>query len=166
MIYQKTGIRFPEKKRYCQMFEYMFVFSKGIPKTANIIKDRKNKWAGHTNWGHCGHRLKNGNMIIKPKAKPYAEYGSRFNIWIYKNGFGFGTKDKIAYRHPAIFPEDLAKDHIISWSNCGDIVYDPFAGSGTVAKCCKLLKRNWIGSEISNEYCKIIEERLCFNTPL
>jgi DNA modification methylase len=160
MIYQKSGPRFPEKIRYSQIFEYMFVFSKGKPKTVNIIKDRKNKWAGHTNWGHGGHRLKDGKMIIKDKAKPYAEYGSRFNVWTYSNGFGFGTKDKDAYKHPAMFPEKLAEDHIISWTNKKDLVYDPFMGSGTVAKSCILLERNYIGSELSKEYCDIIENRV------
>lgn len=160
MIYQKTGMRFPEKKRYGQVFEYMFVFSKGTPKVVNIIKDKKNKWAGHTNWGHGGHRLKNGEMVIKPKAKPYPEYGARFNVWIYKNGYGFGTRDKIAYKHPATFPEALAKDHILSWSNPMDIVYDPMAGSGTVPKMAILNNRQYIGSEISKEYYDIANERL------
>ena len=70
------------------------------------------------------------------------------------------TKDKIAFKHPAIFPEQLANDHLISWSNEGDLVYDPFAGSGTTAKMSILNNRNWIGSEISSEYCNIIEERV------
>jgi len=160
MIYQKTGPRFPEKIRYSQIFEYMFVFSKGAPKTVNIIKDRKNKWAGHTNWGHGGHRMKDGEMLIKPKAKPYADYGSRFNVWTYSNGYGFGTKDKNAYKHPAMFPEKLAEDHIISWSNKNELVYDPFMGSGTTAKMALLNERNYIGSELSKEYCDIINERL------
>lgn len=160
MIYQKSGPRFPEKIRYAQIFEYMFVFSKGKPKTVNIIKDRKNAWAGHTNWGHGGHRLKNGEMVIRPKAKPYPDYGARFNIWRYSSGYGFGTKDKFAYAHPAQFPEKLAEDHILSWSNKGDMVYDPMAGSGTVPKMAILNERNFIASEISKEYCEIAEKRV------
>ena len=70
------------------------------------------------------------------------------------------SKDKVAFKHPAIFPEQLANDHIISWSNEGDLVYDPFMGSGTTAKMALVNKRNWIGSEISEEYCKIIERRI------
>ena len=88
------------------------------------------------------------------------EYGKRFNIWHYPIGGGHCTKDKIAYQHPAIFPEQLAYDHIISWSNEGDIVLDPFRGSGTTAKMCKLANRNYIGFEISEEYCRIAEERI------
>jgi site-specific DNA-methyltransferase (adenine-specific) len=160
MIYQKTGTRFPEKTRYSQIFESMFVITKGRPKTVNIIKDRKNKWAGHTNWGHGGHRLKNGEMVRRPKAKPYAEYGSRFNIWIFKNGFGFSSKDKLAYKHPATFPEDLAGDHIKSWSNKGDVVFDPFMGSGTTAKMAILNDRKYIGVDISQEYTDLANERL------
>ena len=70
------------------------------------------------------------------------------------------SKDKVAFKHPAIFPEQLANDHIISWSNEGDIVYDPFMGSGTTAKMAILNNRNWIGSEISKEYCEIANERI------
>jgi len=85
---------------------------------------------------------------------------ARFNVWVYKNGYGFGTRDKIAYKHPATFPEALAKDHILSWSNPMDIVYDPMMGSGTVAKMAILNNRQYIGSEISKEYYDIANERL------
>lgn len=81
------------------------------------------------------------------------------NVWTYLNNSN-STKDKIAFEHPAIFPEQLANDHIISWSKENDLVYDPFMGSGTTAKMSILNNRNWIGSEISSEYCNIIEERV------
>lgn len=165
MIYHKTGPRFPEKIRYAQIFEYMFVLSKGKPKTTNIIKDRKNKWAGHTNWGHGGHRLKDGEMKIMPKAKPYADFGARFNVWTYANGYGFSSKDKIAYQHPATFPEKLAEDHIISWSKEGEVVFDPFIGSGTTAKMALKNNRNFIGVDVSEEYIKIAQERIKDLTP-
>ena len=76
------------------------------------------------------------------------------------------TPDKIAYKHPAIFPEALAHDHIISWSNPGDVVLDPFMGSGTTAKMAKLTGRKYIGFEISEEYCEIARKRLEASTPL
>ena len=82
------------------------------------------------------------------------------NVWEYPTGGGKSTKDKIAFKHPAIFPEQLVNDHIISWSNKGDIVYDSFMGSGTTAKMAKINNRNWIGSEISEEYCYIANERI------
>jgi site-specific DNA-methyltransferase (adenine-specific) len=68
--------------------------------------------------------------------------------------------EKIAFEHPATFPEKLANDHIVSWSNEGDLVYDPFMGSGTTAKMAILNNRKYIGSEISKEYCEIAEQRL------
>lgn len=171
MIYQKAGMRFPEKRRYNQIFEYMFVFSKGKPKSVNLIHDRKNRWAGFTNWGSNSTRDSEGNLVkererkdgtkVKIKdCKRYRQYGSRLNIWIYQNGFGFGTTDKDTYKHPAMFPEQLAEDHIISWSNVGDLVYDPFMGSGTTAKMAILLNRNYIGSEISQEYADEATKRL------
>ncbi|HOS15526.1 MAG TPA: site-specific DNA-methyltransferase [Bacteroidales bacterium] len=164
MLYKKAGMRFPERRRYAQIFEYMFVISKGSPKTVNIIKDRPNRWAGHTNWGRNSTRDNEGNLIRERKKKDgtveklkdckrYKKWGSRTNIWEYANGYGFGTKDtKIAYKHPATFPEQLVEDHIITWTEEGDIVYDPFMGSGTTAKMAILTNRKYIGSEISQEY--------------
>jgi len=152
MIYKKTGMRFPEKKRYAQIFEYMFIISKGIPSKVHIITDRPNRWAGYTNWGGNSVRLKNGKLKEAKDCKRYKKYGARTNIWEYSNGFGFGTKDKDSYEHPAMFPEQMVEDHIISWTDESDIVYDPFMGSGTVAKMAILTNRNYIGSEISVEY--------------
>lgn len=144
-------------KTYWQTFEYMFIFSKGKPKTINLICDRKNKESRDGDNGTK--RLKNGELL-KVKRGGYSEYGRRTNIWEYGIGKGQSTKDDFAFKHPAMFPEQLANDHIISWSNENDLIYDPFMGSGTVAKMSILNSRNWIGSELSNEYCKIIEERI------
>ena len=163
MIYEKNTSSFPARrngKRYTQIFEYMFVFSKGKPKTGNLICDKPNKWAGHTNWGKNTQRDKNNDLKETTKIKPVPEFSPRNNIWKYTVGGGFTTKDKIAHKHPAIFPEELAKDHILSWSNEGDIVMDIFAGSGTTLKMAKLNNRKFIGFEISREYCEIIEKRL------
>lgn len=160
MIYQKPGSRFPEKIRYNQIWEYMFVFSKGKPKSVNLIKDKPNKWEGRTNWGHGGFRGKDGEMKIRNKSKTYNKVGIRNNIWLINNAYGFATKDKIAYKHPATFPESIPEGHIITWTNEGDLVYDPFMGSGTTAKVAIRLNRNWMGSEISKEYCDLINERL------
>jgi site-specific DNA-methyltransferase (adenine-specific) len=85
--------------------------------------------------------------------KPVADFAPRTNIWRFVTSFN-GVK------HPAPFPEALANDHILSWSDENDVVYDPFMGSGTTAKMAKLNKRYYIGSEISKEYCDITEERL------
>ena len=164
MIYEKSGVM-PSVNRYCQMFEYMFVLSKGKPLKTNLIKDRKNNWGGTETFSNITIRQKDGSLKKKDK-KRIKEYGLRFNIWRIINGGGFGQKDKIAYKHPATFPEQLANDHIISWSNEGDLVYDPFTGSGTTVKMAKLNNRNYVGSEISEEYCEIIEQRLDDNGTL
>ena len=159
MIYAKENVyaHDPRNKRYKQCFEYMFVLSKGKPKTYNEIKDKPNKHTGKMLKGTKG-RTKEG-VKRKLKEQVIGEFQARFNIWTYTTG-GSVSKDKIAFKHPAIFPEQLAADHIISWSNPGDIVLDPFMGSGTTAKMSILNNRNWIGSEISSEYCNIIEERV------
>jgi len=84
----------------------------------------------------------------------------RTNVWYYATGNNQSSKDKIAFEHPAIFPEALAADHVKSWSNEGDVVLDPFMGSGTTAKVARALGRHYIGFEISAEYCDIIRQRL------
>lgn len=156
MIWNKGSFAFPSKNTYHQVFEFMFVFSKGKPKALNFIKDRKNLYVGIR--GASG-RKKNGERNMG-KSLVRDEFGKRFNIWNYPIGGGHSSKDKIAFQHPAIFPEELAEDHIISWSNEGDIILDPFMGSGTTAKMSILNNRKFIGFEISEEYCKIAEERL------
>lgn len=159
IIYEKAGTAPPHKNRYFNAFEYMFVLSKGNPKTINLLEDKPNKWANHSTFGNVTRREQDGTLTPKGR-KVVKPFGVRTNIWRYNNGKGFSTKDKIAYEHPAIFPEKLVQDHIISWSNEGDIVLDPFCGSGTVAKVAGLLNRQWVGIEISSEYCKIANERL------
>lgn len=158
MIYQKTGTPFPQKDRYNQTFEYMFVFSKGKPKTFNPIM-KKNVTAGAVRHSRK-FRTADGEMKPGFNGKPINEYGIENNIWLIKNGMNKSTKDLIAFEHPAIFPEELALKHIISWSNKGDLIYDPFMGSGTTAKASIQLDRNWIGSELDNDYCTICEKRL------
>ncbi len=162
MIYEKNGAAYPandKSNRYSQVFEYMFVFSKGKPKTYNLIKDRKNRWAGSKTFGNQSNRKQDG-VLDKKGSRETPEFGYRYNIWKYNNGYGYSTKDEIAFEHPAIFPEKLAYDHIKTWTNENDLVYDCFMGSGTTAKACISANRNWIGSEISKEYCEIIEKRL------
>lgn len=160
MIYHKNGAPFPETGRYSQVFEYMFVFLKGKrPNTVNIIKDKENRWAGSTNFGKRSSRTKDGE-IKKMENFTVAKYGSRYNVWYINNGAGWTTKDKYAYKHPAMFPESLAEDHILSWSKEGDIVLDPMVGSGTTAKMAKMNNRNFIGIDLNQEYVDIAEKRI------
>ena len=140
----------PRNKRYKSIFEYMFILSRGTPQTYNEIKDETNINAGKVYSGGKG-RDKNGKLR-KSVDFVIPETQARYNIW------RISTDHKSA--HPAIFPEQLANDHIVSWSNEGDLVYDPFMGSGTTAKMAILNKRNYIGSETSKEYCEIAEQRI------
>lgn len=161
MIYHKTDMAFPRfgHRKYPDAFEYMFVFSKGPVKTCNLIKDRKNKLAGATMSGTV--RQEDGS--VKPSratGKKVAEFGCRSNVWGYSTGHGKSAKETEAYQHPAIFPEALALDHILSWSLEGDIVLDPFMGSGTTGKMAKLSKRKFIGIEIVPHYFDIAAKRI------
>jgi site-specific DNA-methyltransferase (adenine-specific) len=151
MIWNKPSPQAPTEGRYYDTFEYMFVFSKGKPKTLNLLKDRKNKTAGSVS-NKESRSCREDRKILKGK-RTVAEYSRRFNVWDISRG-----RNKT--KHPAVFPEKIANDHIISWSNEGDLSYDPFMGSGTTAKTSILNNRNWIGSEMSSEYCDIIEERV------
>lgn len=144
------------KCRYAGVFEYMFILSKGKLKTFNPIKDRENKG---TRINNGTIRLKNGKTKAQSSiGKPIciSNYSQRFNVW------RVNTVSSNALRslHPAIFPEALANDHIISWSNEGDIVFDPFMGSGTTGKMAKLNNRNFIGIEKVEEYFNIAKERI------
>jgi DNA modification methylase len=161
MIYEKDGLAFPDTNRYYQKFEYMFVLSKGKPKTINLLCDRKNKYIGDTVRGH--YRNNDGKLKIKSgviNKNISKEYGVRFNIWKYGTGWMKSYKEEYLKNHPAIFPEQLVKDHLMSWTKENDLVYDCFMGSGTTAKCCIELNRNFIGSEISAEYCEIANRRI------
>lgn len=163
MIYEKNGPSFPARRnsnRYSQVFEYMFILSKlESPKTANLICDKPNKWAGYTSFGSSSYRNKNGELI-KRVQKPTPEYSPRFNIWRYNTGKNYSTKDVEAFKHPAIFPEDLAEDHILTWSKKEDVVLDPFSGSGTTAKMAYINERKYIGIDINEEYNILANKRI------
>lgn len=159
MIWRKSNYMPGHKERYADEFEYMFVFSIGKPKTFNPLKTkcitagRSQKWAKRPHESKVW--VKNG-----ARYRETLDFKIKGNVWEYSTGRGGSTNDRIALRHPAIFPEKLAADHIISWSNENDIVFDPFMGSGTTAKMAERSKRRWIGCEISKEYCDIIVERV------
>lgn len=157
MIWKKRGVPFPDKIRYSSNFEYMFIFSKGKPKTVHLIADKPNIWAGSKVSGtarqadgstipHSASRIGDGR-----KVKPY---GVRYNVWEV-------TEEKANKTgHPAVFPVALVRDHIITWSDPGDVVLDPFMGSGTTALACIETGRKYIGFEISEEYCDIAAQRI------
>ena len=159
MIYHKKTPPLTHN-RYEQEFEYMFIFSKGKPKTFNpilvdkIYTDNRTKKAFSRNKTNEHDMGFSSNKTQKIKG----------NVWTYLVGGNKTTKDKIAFQHPAIFPERLARDHIISWSNPGDLVFDPFLGSGTTAKMALSEGRNYLGIEISEEYCEIARQRITGQT--
>lgn len=163
MIYEKDSCPFPETNRYYPHFEYMFVLSKGKPKTANLIADKPNRHFGSKITGT--QRNPDGTCsefsAIKNKTgRIVKEFGVRGNVWKYRIGKWKVTSDEIAYKHPAIFPEELAKDHIITWSKPGDTVLDPFMGSGTTGKMCAIYGRKFVGIELNSEYVAIAKSRI------
>lgn len=154
MIWKKDTMSFPDKTRYGQNFEYMFVFSKGRPKTINKIRDRKNKYVGTkihgTSRNTAGQTFRKANH----NKNIVSEYGERFNVW------EIPTEKNNKTGHPAVFPEQIANDHILTWSSPEDTILDPFMGSGTTAKMAILNNRNFIGFELSKEYCEIAQKRI------
>lgn len=157
MIYAKknpmpAGV---SSKRYHQAWEYIFILSKDTPDTFNPIMV-KAKY-GHLD-ANMKHRGKDGAINYKKTKRN--EYTKVRNIFEYSIGGGHSTKDKVAYQHPALMPEQLAADMISTWTNVGDTVFDPFTGAGTTAKMCRLLDRKFYGTELSKEYCEISKQRL------
>jgi DNA modification methylase len=161
MIYEKNGPSYPSKNKYYQIFEYMFILSKGSPITFNPIRDRKNRWYGQKWSKGRTRRDKDGNLKWQDWYKDEGtEFGTRFNIWKFNTGAGYTAEEKYAYDHPAMFPEALARDHILSWSNPNDIVLDPLLGSGTTGKMAVKHDRNFIGIEIDPTYFAIAKRRI------
>lgn len=157
MIYQKNSYPFPPSNRYYQQFEYMFVFSKGKPKTTNLLR-QATKWRKQTKEvSTC--RNSDGTTSEMKYEKGKADR-ILDNVWIVNTGYMRTTSDKYAYEHPAMFPEELCDKHIKSWSNEGDIVFDPFLGSGTTAKMAVLNNRHYIGFELDEKYFEIACKRI------
>ena len=157
MIYQKNSYPFPPSNRYYQQFEYMFVLSKGKPKTANLLR-QKTKWRKDTNQVSTCRNADGSTSAMKyEKGK---EDRILDNVWLINTGYMRTTKDKFAYKHPAMFPEELCEKHILSWSNEGDIIFDCFMGSGTTGKMAVLNNRRFIGIELDDGYFNIAKKRI------
>lgn len=155
MIYRKKNTPFMRSNAYTNCYEFMFVLAKGKPKTFNPLKTKTVRQGLEklvTN--------KKADGINKKVLGELKEEKTLTNIWDYAVGLGGSTNDKIAFQHTAIFPEKLAQDHILSWSNEGDLVFDPMCGSGTTCKMAKLNNRNYLGMEISKEYTKLALSRI------
>jgi DNA modification methylase len=153
--------------RYEQHFEFMFVFSKGKPKTFNPIMDdcinagKKRSRKGIAESNRQGRRLAANNEMQTYKDKKVIG-----NVWYIKAGRDLPDWERILVSpHPARYPEALARDHILSWSNEGDTVLDPMMGSGTTGKMAVKLNRKFIGIEIAAEYFQLAERRIMENVP-
>jgi site-specific DNA-methyltransferase (adenine-specific) len=159
MIYHKmppptVDIQF---HRYYQHFEYMFVFSKGTPDHGELLREPKKYMDKRKS--KVGQKATDGNAA--PEYAPSVKTDKvRGNVWYYNVGLYGSTSDREAFKHPAIYPEALAHDHILSWSNPGDTVLDPFLGSGTTGKMSAQLGRFFIGCDISPEYVEIARKRI------
>lgn len=155
MIYRKKNTPFMRSNAYTNCFEFMFVFSKGSPKTFNPLKER----TARSGMEMLVHNKKSDGINKKILGR-LNEEKTKTNIWEYAVGLGGTTNDKIAFNHPAVFPEKLAQDHILSWSNEGDLVFDPMCGSGTTCKMALINNRNYLGCDIAQEYVDIAIERV------
>lgn len=154
MIYCKEGVTFPDNNRYHPAFEYVFVFSAGAPKHFNGIKDWKNKWGGSTM--HGTDRLADGStQQISGPGRPIPNLGLRRNWWVISNPYTGDTGG-----HPAPMPYTLASDHIQTWTAPGDLVADPFMGSGTTGIAAVKLGRRFVGIELEPKYFDIARRRI------
>jgi DNA modification methylase len=150
--------------RYYQAFEFMFVFSKGAPRLNAIEVPRRNKWNDkRTTRFRAVNRNTEGEFT--KKEVPIKEVVKKQNVWTYIVSGGASASDRLAYEHPAIFPEALARDHILSWSNPGELVLDPFMGSGTTGKMAVAHGRQFVGIEISDDYMEIAKRRIPLALP-
>ena len=167
MIYMKHNPLPNAGNRYQQSFEYMFVFSKGKPKTVHLQMVPRRNATGDKRTERVLTRNRNvDGSTGEQRYTKINEFVPKQNVWEYLIGGGNSTQDKIAFKHPAIFPEQLVADHLLSWTNEGDTVLDPFMGSGTTGKMCSVYNRNFIGIEVNKDYFEIAKKRINNANPL
>jgi hypothetical protein len=157
LIMTRTGGRFAGGNRYGKV-EFGFVFSKGSPRSVNLIRDKPNKHAGALR--HFGARGRDGRLRYAARAKPVAAMGLKGPVWEYTAGSSGTTLDRYTDDHPALMPEAMARDLILSWSRPGDLVLDPFLGSGTTSKMALLGHRRYLGFEVHRPYYRLAVRRM------
>lgn len=155
MIYQKKNTPFMRSNAYTNAFEYMFVLSKGKPRVFNPLREKTVRSGFEMLVHNKGPDALNQKVLRELKT-----HTTKTNIWQYAVGLHGSTSDKEAFKHPAIFPEQLALDHILSWSEAGDLVFDPMCGSGTTCKMAYLSNRKFVGIDVSKEYISIAQDRV------
>ena len=158
LVMTRSGGRYAGGNRYGKV-EFAFVFSKGRPRSVNLIRDKPNKHAGLLRQFKA--RVRDGRLTTAPREKPVAAMGLRGPVWEYHAGNGCTTRDRYVLDvHPAVMPEDMARDLIVSWSRPGDLVLDPFLGSGTTSKMAVLSHRHYLGFEVYEPYYRLALRRM------
>jgi site-specific DNA-methyltransferase (adenine-specific) len=156
LIWYKTGTPFPSPYRYRNVWENMFIFSKGKPNTFNPIL-KKNKTGGRI-WDDRRQRNHEGLLEETKGRVVVKEYGIDDNVWHITNGYANSKMFKGAESHPAIMPDEIVRRHISSWTNEGNLVYDPFLGSATTTRIAREMNRNYLGSELYTPYYEVAEK--------
>jgi len=158
-LVMSKSYRLPQKNRYHgDCLEFAFVMSKGKPRTINLLRDKPNSTAGQCR--PFAQMASDGRRTISPKVYAVSDYGVRGKVWYYPRGGQLTTDDRAAFDQTALMPEAMAKDHIVSWSQPGELVLDPFAGAGTTAKMALLNHRRYLGFEVHKPYFEIAQRRL------
>ena len=155
MIYKKKNTPFMRSNAYTNCYEFMFIFTKGSPNTFNPILEKTARNGFEMVVFNKGPDAINKKTLVELKKEK-----TKNNIWEYAVGLGGTTNDKIAFKHPAVFPEKLAEDHIMTWTNPNDLVFDPMCGSGTTCKMAYINNRLYLGCDISKEYVTIARSRI------
>lgn len=159
MIMVSKGVRLPQPRRYVNQFQYALVLSKGRPRSVHLLRDRANSTAGGRSEG--GIRDRSGCMERRDyPERVISEVGLRTNVWSYDVGWMKSTTDAYAFHHPALMPERMARDHILSWSRPGDVVFDPMAGAATTCKMALLSDRRYLGFELHEPYFRLAQRRM------
>ena len=155
MIYRKKNTPFMRSNAYTNCYEFMFILSKGKPQTFNPLMEKTVRSGREM---LVANKKADGiNRKVMSKLNPEK---TRTNVWAYAVGLGGTTSDRFAFKHPAMFPEKLAEDHVLTWSNKGDLVFDPMCGAGTTLKMAKKHERRYLGIDIAEEYVKIAKRRV------
>jgi DNA modification methylase/transcriptional regulator with XRE-family HTH domain len=163
IFWNKNAVCYPAKPsdpRYTNIIEYVFILSKGTPKTVNLLVDRPNKTVGRTSLSNTDVKSRDGLRMKSPAAEPMKAFSVRTNVWEYPVGGGATAESKLAHGHPALMNLNLAQDLIRSYSNPGDLILDPFAGASTSAVASITQAKNYMMIEISMNYCQLSQKRL------
>jgi site-specific DNA-methyltransferase (adenine-specific) len=159
IVMVNPGSRWPGKSRYGGPLELALVLSKDAPRTTRLLRDTPNKTAGRLK-SFIRRTWDGRTEQTGPKAYPVGTWGVRGNVWVYPRGFNQSSKDRRDFAHPALMPEAMAEDLIVSFSRPGDVVFDPFAGAGTTARMAFLNHRRYLGYEVHEPYYRRALERL------